>query len=169
MFQDEARFGRITDPRRAWCQPGERPETGCQIIREYTYSFAAVSPEDGELDTLILPNMYTSTLSVFLEEVSKRHPEEQITMVMDGAPCHRSGQLVIPENIQLIEQPSYSPELNPTEHLWEELREKWFWNRTFRSLDVMQKTLVTALRNLESQRENVMSMTRFPWIIRALC
>lgn len=138
------------------------------MIREYTYSFAAVSPQDGELDTLILPNMYTSTLSIFLAEVSLRHPDEQITMVLDGAPCHRSGALKIPDNITLIEQPPYSPELNPTEHLWEELREKWFWNHTFKSLDFMQETLVTALNILESQRENVMSMTQFPWIMRAL-
>lgn len=168
MFQDEGRFGRITDPRRAWCQPGVRPETGCQIIREYTYSFAAVSPQDGELDTLILPNMYTSTLSIFLAEVSRRHPEEQITMVLDGAPCHRSGTLEVPNNMTLIEQPPYSPELNPTEHLWEELREKWFWNHTFTTLNAMEKTLVTALQTLEGQRENVMSMTQFPWIMRAL-
>jgi hypothetical protein len=38
MFQDEARFGRINDPRRCWAPKGFRPEVGLQIVREYTYA-----------------------------------------------------------------------------------------------------------------------------------
>lgn len=167
MFQDEARFGRITDPRKAWCQSGIRPGVGAQVVREYTYAYAAVSPLDGELDTLILPDMYTDTLSVFLAEVSRRHPQEQITMVLDGAPCHRSGMLVVPENIRLVEQPPYSPELNPTEHLWEELREKWFWNQTFPTMRAVEDTLVSALQTLEASRAQVQRMTAFSWIMHA--
>ena len=55
MFQDEARFGRINDPRRCWVPAGIRPEVSVQIVREYTYLFGAVSPHDGVLDTLVLP------------------------------------------------------------------------------------------------------------------
>lgn len=145
-----------------------RPTTHCQIIREYTYAYAAVSPADGELDTLILPDMYTSTFSVFLAEVSARHPDDLILWVHDGAPCHRSGTLVVPENIRIAELPPYSPELNPAEHLWEEMREKDFWNATFKNMRAVEKAMVTSLRKLEADRKRVMSMTSFPWIMESL-
>jgi transposase len=168
MFSDEGRFGRITNPHHCWCPSGKRPITHCQIIREYTYAYAAASPNDGELDTLILPDMYTSTFSVFLQKVSERHPNDYILWIHDGAPSHRSGTLIVPKNIRLVEQPPYSPELNPIEHIWEELREKYFWNETFKSMDAVEETMVTALRTLEEDRKRVQSMTQFPWIMHAL-
>ena len=45
MFEDEARFGRITEPRRCWAPPGVRPEVNTQIVREYEYVYGAVSPK----------------------------------------------------------------------------------------------------------------------------
>ena len=61
--------------------------------------------------------------------------------------------------------PPYSPECNPVEHLWEEIREKWFANRLFRHLDAVEDTLVTALHALERETERVASITGFDWII----
>lgn len=168
MFSDEGRFGRITNPHGCWCPAGIRPIVGCQIIREYTYAYAALSPLDGELDTLILPVMYTSTFSVFLKEVSDRHPDDLILWIHDGAPSHRSGTLIVPDNIHLIELPPYSPELNPVEHLWEEMREKEFWNQTFKSMSAVEHAMVTSLRRLEADRTLIQSMTSFPWIMRCL-
>ena len=65
MFQDEARFGRINDPRRCWAPRGVRPQVCARIVREYTYVFAAVSPHDGTLDTLVLPEVNALTMSLF--------------------------------------------------------------------------------------------------------
>jgi transposase len=42
---------------------------------------------------------------------------------------------VIPDNIRLLALPPYAPELNPQEHVWDELREKEFPNRVFSHLD----------------------------------
>lgn len=168
MFSDEGRFGRITDPHACWSPSGVRPSTHCQVIREYTYAYAALSPIDGELDTLILPDMYTSTFSVFLAEVSARHPEDFIVWVHDGAPSHRSGTLTVPDNIRLVALPPYSPELNPVEHLWEEMREKEFWNATFKNMRAVEKAMVASLRRLEEDSSLVQSMTSFPWIVRSL-
>ena len=145
-----------------------RPVTNCQMIREYTYAYAAVFPLDGELDSLILPNMYTSTFSIFLAEVSSRHPDDFILWIHDGAPSHRSGTLVVPTNIRLVELPPYSPELNPVEHLWEEMREKDFWNETFKSMGAVERAMVKSLLRLETDRECVKSMTAFPWITHCL-
>jgi len=165
MFQDEARFGRINDPRRCWAPKGFRPEVGMQIVREYTYAFGAVSPHDGNLDSLVLPVVTAEAMSIFLEEVARRHPEEFILMFLDGAGWHRANDLVVPANMRLEALPPYSPQLNPVEHIWDEIREKWFANEVFNSLDAVEDRLVEALVALENDRELVASTTGFDWII----
>ena len=130
MFQDEARFGRISDTRRCWCPKPVRPLCYAMVTQEYTYAYAAVSV-DGELDTLILPHTNSDCMQVFIDEVASRHPEDRIIMILDGAGWHTSRLLTVPDNMRLIPWPPYSPELNPTEYLWDELREKSFHNRVF--------------------------------------
>jgi transposase len=164
MFEDEARFGRISDPRRCWAPPGVRPEVNTQIVREYEYAFAAVSPHDGTLDTLVLPSVNAEAMSVFLSEVSQRHPNEWILMVLDGAGWHRAKRLQVPANMQLIPLPPWSPQLNSVEHVWDEVREKWFANRVFASMEAVENQLVTALATLEADAPQVASLTGFDWI-----
>jgi transposase len=165
MFQDEARFGRINDPRRCWAPRGFRPEVGRQMVREYTYAFGAVSPHDGVLDTLVLPVVTAAAMSIFLAEVARRHPEEFILMFLDGAGWHRANSLVVPENMRLEALPPYSPQLNPMEHLWDEVREKWFANEVFDSLEGVEDRLVEALVALERNQNLVASTTGFDWLI----
>jgi transposase len=144
MFQDEGGFGRISDPRRCWAPAGVRPEVQVQIVREYEYAFAAVSPHDGVLDTLVLPVVNAEAMSVFLAEVAQRHPNERIVMVLDGAGWHKAKRLQIPAKMQLVFWPPWSPQLNPVEHIWDEIREKWFRNRVFASLSAVDEQLVKA-------------------------
>jgi len=165
MFQDEARFGRINDPRRCWAPAGVRPEVPVQIVREYSYVFGAVSPHDGMLDTLILPEVQAEAMSLFLAEVARRHRQDYILMVLDGAGWHRAQDLVIPDNMRLVFLPPYSPELNPMEHIWEEIREKWFPNLVFHSLDAVEDRLMEAVLYLESHPELTASITGFDWIV----
>jgi transposase len=165
MFADEGRFGRISDPRRCWVPAGMRPDVGMQIIREYSYAFAAVSSHDGTLDSLVLPMVNTETMSIFLAEVARRHSDELVLMALDGAGWHRANALVIPDNIRLIPLPPYSPQLNPVEHLWDEIREKWFTNLVFDSLDAVEDRLVEALATLERNTPHIQSITGFDWIV----
>lgn len=165
MFQDEGRFGRITDPKRCWAPGGTRPEVPSQIVREYLYGFAAVSPKDGAMDSLILPEVNAEAMSVFLKEVSSRHSEEIIFMFMDKAGWHRAKKLKIPKNVRIYWLPPYSPQCNPVEHVWDEIREKWFANRVFKSLNAVEDTLNESLSNLENQSERVQKLTGFDWAI----
>lgn len=165
MLQDEARFGRINKIRRCWAPPGVRPEVCAQIVREYVYVFAAVCPHDGVLDSLIMPLVNSKTMSIFLAEVSRRHKDEFIFMVLDGAGWHRAKDLIVPENIRLLPLPPYSPELNPVENLWDEIREKWFPNFVFDSLDAIEDRLLKALVALESNAGRVQNIVGFDWLV----
>jgi len=168
MFMDEARFGRISDTRRCWCPKPFRPLCNSMVTQEYTYAYAAVSVSDGKMDSLILPYVNGDCMQIFLEEVATRCLDERIIMVMDNAGWHRNESLVIPENIRGLNLPPYSPELNPVEHIWDDLREKSFHNLVFDSLDSLEDHLAIALRNLENDQDRIRSIVAWPWIINAL-
>ena len=86
-------------------------------------------------------------------------------MVLDGAGWPRAHDLIIPQNIRLLPLPPYSPQLNPLEHIWEEIREKWFPNLVFDRLTAVEARLVQALFALENNPQLVASTTGFNWII----
>ena len=122
MFEDEARFGCMVEPRRAWAPPGVRPLVAARLEREYGYAYAALSPQDGALASLVLPEVNAALMSLFLAEVSRRYRDQFILLVRDGAGWHRASDLVVPDNLRLQPLSPRSPEINRTEHLWEELR-----------------------------------------------
>lgn len=70
----------------------------------------------------------------------------------------------MPENIRLLPQPAHSPELNPAEHVWEELREKTLPNQSFDSLDLLIDKLCEGLQELAADEGRVRSMTDFPYM-----
>jgi transposase len=116
---------------------------------------------------LILPHVNTECMQLFLNEVSARHPDERIVMVIDGAGWHRSDGLKAPANIYLLRLPPYAPELNPIEHVWDELREKFFHNWVFKRLNALEDHLTLALKTLEEDPNKVGSIVSWPWIMGA--
>ena len=138
------------------------------VTQEYTYAYAAVSVADGKLDSLILPHVNTICMQIFLDEVASRYPDERIIMVVDGAGWHNSDSLVVPENMRLLKLPPYSPELNPVEHIWDDLREKSFHNRVFKSIETLEDHLCESLKEMELDNQRVHSIVAWPWIINSL-
>src|SRR5262245_17809239 len=62
----------------------------------------------------------------------------------------------------------YSPELNPKENLWDEIREKLFKNYALKSIDAVRRKLEQAILYIERNPETVKSITSFPYIVRSL-
>jgi hypothetical protein len=162
MAQDEGRFGRSTVPRRCWVPPGMRARAPRQVVREYSYAFTAVAPREGWMYSLILPQANSEMMSLFLAHVAQEYAGYFIVMQVDRAGWHGSATLVVPENIRLLPQPAHSPEVQPTEHIWDEVREKRFHNRAFDDLDAVEAALVEELNALRADPERVRSLTYFP-------
>jgi len=165
MFQDETRFGRMVRPRRCWAPAPLRPVISNGYERQFVYVYGAVSPLQGELDWRLCREMNAARMGEFLTQVSQAHPTDLIVMVVDGASSHKAKELAIPENIRLLPLPPYAPELNPQEHVWDELREKEFPNRVFNHLDAVIRQLEQGLPRLAADSEGLRRLTAWPWII----
>ncbi len=81
-------------------------------------------------------------------------------MLLDKAGWHISKTLASPENIKLMHLTPYSPELNPVEILWREIRNKHFKNKIFQTLDEVEDTLATALAAYHYDKEAVQNLSR---------
>lgn len=168
MFQNEAGFGRINKPKRCWCTRGIRPSVPCHHIREYRYLYGAVSPKDGELFSLVMPYTNTICMNVFLSELAKAYPDDYILLVLDNAAWHHSKALQVPDSIELFPLLPYTPELNPIEMIWDELREKGFRNEIFSTLEKDVDRLCEVVVDLANDTNRVASITHRQWLNMAL-
>ena len=108
--------------------------------------------------------MNTENMSLFLGQVSTAHKEEFIVMVVDGASSHRSKELEIPKNVSFIRLPPYSPELNPAEQIWNNIRREYFANRVFDTLDAATVQAEFGLAEMATNHLATRQLTNWPWI-----
>ena len=163
MFEDESGYGRINKPKYCWCIKGFRPSVPCHHIREYRYAYGAVEPLTGESCFLVLPYCNTVCMNVFLKELSGQYPDDTILLVCDGAAWHKAKALEIPGNIRLIFLPPATPEMNPIEQIWKEIRKRGFRNEIFKTLDHVIDRLCITIRSFS--HETVKSITARNWIV----
>jgi len=165
MFQDEARFGRMARIRRCWAPAPLRPVVFNGYERQFTYVYGSVSPLQGDLDWSLTQKMNTAQMTAFLSQVSQAHPQEFIVMVVDGASSHKARDLIVPENVRLIRLPGYSPELNPQEHIWDEVREKAFPNLVLDQMALVVERLQGGLSRLAADADRIRRIAAWPWIV----
>ena len=163
MFQDEAGFGRINKPKYCWCFPGSRPKAPCHHIREYRYTYGAVEPLSGESFFLVMPYCNTTCMNIFLRKLSAAYPDDRIILVGDRASWHRANALEIPHNIRLIHLPPATPEMNPIEQIWKEIRKRGFRNEIFPTLEKVIERLCDTICSLS--HHVIRSITGRKWIL----
>src|SRR4051794_11333022 len=145
---------------------GARPRGVRQQGFASTYLFGAVCPERGEGVALVLPEVSTAAMDVFLAELSRAVPAgTRAALVLDGAGWHVSEDLSVPANLTLIHPPPYSPELNPVERVWEYLRDRWLSHRVLAGgYDAVVDAACAAWNALLAEPGRLRSLTNFPWL-----
>lgn len=148
FFFDEGHFGLHSTAMKIWAEKGKPLEVRVKQGYENFYSYSAVSPNSGEPFSLFLPEVNTDMMNLYLEELSKEYSDYKLLLIMDRAGWHRSKSLKIPQNIKITFLPSYSPELNPVEKLWQWLRKEVTHNNLFETLGKLMDDLTMAYRKL---------------------
>lgn len=151
MFFDESRFGTHSKIGHGWFKKGTRTPVPVKLGFKNFYLYTAASPRDGTSCTLLLPMVNTECMNIYLKELSQQNQGSKILLVMDGAGWHKSAQLEVPENIKIIHLPTYSPELNPVEKLWQYIKDHTIVNRVYESLEILEKAVCEFVAKLKEE------------------
>ncbi len=129
------------------------------------YLYGVVEPQSGESFFFEFCHLDTICFEKFLELFSQTYPEDLHIIQVDNGSFHSSLQLQLPDNIILLFQPSHSPQLNPIERLWEEIKEKLSWE-LFDNLEALRVAVENILAKLS--QKVITSVTGWDFILEAL-
>src|SRR3954471_4546665 len=163
-FQDEARVGRQGPLTRVWARRGTRPRAPRDRRYAWAYLFGAVCPERAVGAALVLPRADTEATGLHLAEIG-RHvtPGAHAVVVLDGAAWPGAGGLAGPESLTLPPLPSYAPELNPVENVWEYLRQNKLGHRVWPDYEAIVATCCEAWNWLAAAPDRLASIPRREW------
>jgi transposase len=125
--EDESRFGLLPVQRRCMTLSGIKPVGTVQYCFDNFYVYGAVEPTTGESFFLELPQLNTANFQIFLNEFAHRYQDTLNIVLMDNGSCHTAKSLVLPDNVVCLFMPPYSPELNPIERLWRDMKDQLAW------------------------------------------
>jgi len=148
FFFDESRFGTHSKLGHGWFPTGLRSTNPIKLGFENFYLYSAIEPKTGEHFTLEIPYVNSNCMNVFLAEMSKEYADDKIVLVMDGAGWHKSKNLQVPDNIEIIILPPYSPELNPVERFWQHIKCHTIRNKVYKTLKELKNTVAEFIKNI---------------------
>jgi transposase len=163
-FQDEARVGQQGTVARLWAKRGTRPRIKRDRRFTWAYLFGAICPARGTGAAVVMPSVHVDAINTHLAEISQRVSVGAIALlVLDAAGWHQSQRLVIPDNIVLLPLPPYAPELNPTENVWEYLRDNILSMRIWNTYEAIVDTCCQAWNFLMATPEIITSIGNRDW------
>ena len=162
-IQDQARYGRHTVRRRCWgCAASARSEAGQKY--QWGYVYGALDVVSGEAQFCFLPSVSLELTYTFIEQIVAADPEAEHVIIWDQAGFHHAdGDPRLPERVHLLPLPSYSPELNPTEKLWDIIKDH-IANRVFQTREDIEAALSNALEPYWSSASPVLSLVGDGWL-----
>jgi len=159
------RYGLMSNTRRSWSKKGKR--TVYQNQQEFSnrYLYTAVDPISGETFHLMdFEDASTNQTDTFLLALQEKFPDDHLIIVWDRAPFHRS-QALKRKHMTFISLPSYSPQLNPVERYFGEMR-KVTANQIFREgMESLSKIVENGILALSKNLEAIKTLTGYSWIL----
>jgi hypothetical protein len=129
---------------------------------DYTYIYGAVCPERDVGEAIVIPQVGKDAMQQHLDAIHDRIPKDRHgVIVMDRAPWHRS--LKVPPNMTIIHLPSYSPELNPQENIWEYLKNNFLSNKVFEGLEDITNVCCDAWNTLCQETGRIRTIGNRKW------
>ena len=163
-FQDEARIGQKNGLVYQWAKRGSRPRQPKDQRYANAYLFGAICPARDIGAAVVMPYADTFAMQTHLDEISLHVTAGSVAaLLLDQAGWHTTGKLTVPGNIVLVHLPPKSPELNPTENIWQFLRQTYLSNRVFETYDDICTACCDAWNNLTAEFGRIASIGRRIW------
>lgn len=147
-FFDESRFGTHSKHGLGWFKKGSRTSISTKLGFKSFYLYSATNHKNGDMFSLIIPHVNKQYMQIFIDEFAK-HIDTKVILVMDRAGWHKG--LRVPNNIEIIYLPPYSPELNPVERLWQYLKDAVLKNKIYDCLSELEDVVAEFIRSIAAQ------------------
>lgn len=165
MLRIDARIGQKGRVCHRWYTRGERPPGLADNRFTFAYLFGALRAGTDEAFALVMPEVSTTAMQVFLDAFSKTLAgDEHAAMFLDQAGWHGSKALRVPDNVTLVPIPPYSPQLNPAERVWLYLKERYLSLRLHADYNAIAGAACAAWNRLRAEASRLSSLTGYPWI-----
>lgn len=162
---DESRFGLKTICSRVITLFGVKPVAPVQWLRDNFWLYGAVAPATGEHFFYEFSHLDATCFQRFIDLFATAFPNSLNLLQLDQASCHVTSTLVWPENVIPLFQPAHSPELNPIERLWEDLK-KPLKGKNFNNLSALRDEVFDLINSLSTAA--IVSLTGWSYILNAL-
>lgn len=163
--EDETRFGLKTLSARVITLRGVKPVVPVQWLRDNFWLYGAVAPATGEHFFYEFSHLDVVCFQRFIDSFAAAFPDSLNLLHLDRASCHTSSDIVWPENVIPIFQPAHSPELNPIERLWQDIK-KHFKGQNFNNLPTLRHKVFALINSLSITA--LVSLTGWSYILDAL-
>ena len=162
---DEMRFGLHSFTRKVWITGKERPVAPSQQRYQWGYLYGAVGVSHGRSEFLFAESVDQEHLACYYEQIGRSDPAAMHVIVQDGAGFHlRDGDPRLPENVRIILLPPYSPELNPAEKLWDQIKDA-ICNQVFATIEALQTIITAWLRNFWADMRGAFNLIGNSWLL----
>ena len=112
---------------------------------------------------LELPYCEAECFQLYMNELSKHNPSELKVVILDNGTFHKAKKLIVPKNIVLIFLPSYSPELNPAEKMWQQIKAE-FVCKSFKTIVHLSKYLTKTVKKIINKK-TVKSICSYEYLV----
>lgn len=158
------RIGQKNNTTYQWAEKGSRPRQPADQRYQNAYLFGAFCPERDTAAGLVMPRSDTLSMAYHLAEISAHVAVDGHAIVlMDQASWHTTPELEIPNNISILHLPPASPELNPSENIWQFLRQTYLSRRIFKNYEDIVDWACRAWCALLNEPGRIQSITYREW------
>ena len=162
---DESRIGLITLWSRKLTGRGIQPVGIEQWCFDYLWLYGLVEPRSGESFFAEFSHVDGVCFQEYLRWFSEAYPKELHIIQLDNGRLHTWSELELPDNVILLFQPPYCPQVNPIERLWKEIKKHLKWE-LFDNLESLRSKLFQVLSKLTKSK--IASVTGWDFIWDAL-
>lgn len=159
------RVGLKSETGRVITAKGVKPVALVQWGRENFWVYGIVEPLSGWHFYQEYDHLNSEHFQSFLDALSQALGAEMALLQFSQAGAHQALSLRWPDNLIPVLQPAPSPELNPTERLWQHLRAQLL-GENFTSLEQLRTRLQQLFKELTP--DTVASLTSYDFILEAL-
>jgi transposase len=131
--------------------------------------YGAVAPTTGERFFLELPQLNAAHFQIFPDEFAEHYQDTVNIVLMDKGSCHQAKGLIIPDNVVCLFMPPYSPELNPIERLWRDMKDQLAWVLAAQIEELEHRVEIIIRQYSKATRQSLTAYAYFVQVVNALC